>query len=234
MAQFRTGATAVGTVVLGHRETGDPTANPVVLLHGLGSNASTWDKTASALADAGHTAIALDARGHGDSLPATAYTLDLMTADLLAFLDRRGLPQVDLVGHSMGGAVAHLLAARHPTRVRRLVIEDMAPPPHTPPDPPHDAPPPDPPQPVDFDWRLVAPILRQVNTPDPQWWALLPAITAPTLLIAGGPASHVPQDLLHESAKAIPDARVVEINVGHHVHREAPEEFTQALLSFLR
>ena len=52
-----------------------------------------------------------------------------MVADVLRFLDARGLPRVDLVGHSLGGLVALLLAARDPVRVRRMVIEDAPPPP---------------------------------------------------------------------------------------------------------
>jgi pimeloyl-ACP methyl ester carboxylesterase len=50
-----------------------------------------------------------------------------MVADVLAWLDASGLGAVDLVGHSMGGKVAMLLACRHPERVRCLSVVDIAP-----------------------------------------------------------------------------------------------------------
>ncbi|MFB7739250.1 alpha/beta fold hydrolase [Streptomyces sp. NPDC056112] len=48
-----------------------------------------------------------------------------MRADVLWFLDALGLGHVDLIGHSMGGIVAYLLAQDHPQRVSRLVLEDV-------------------------------------------------------------------------------------------------------------
>ncbi len=48
-----------------------------------------------------------------------------MQADMLRFLDVLGLGPVDLIGDSMGGMVAYLLAEDHPQRVSRLVLEDV-------------------------------------------------------------------------------------------------------------
>lgn len=228
---IRTGTTVTGGLTIGYRETG--TGNPVVLLHALGSQASTWDTFATALAGQGRRAIAPDFRGHGTTSMTDEYSLELMVTDLLGFLDARGLPRVDLIGHSMGGHVAQLFAAGHPDRVRRLVIEEAAPPPHTAADPPPPEPPAEPPGPVGFDWRLVRPVLSRLRTPDPAWWASLASITAPTLLIAGGPSSPVAQERIHEAAAAVPGARIAEIPAGHHVHREAPAEFAEAVLEFL-
>ncbi|GAA4533989.1 alpha/beta fold hydrolase [Amycolatopsis samaneae] len=229
----RTGTEHVGDLTIGFRETGAPSGRPVVLLHGLGSSAATWDAFAASVAETGGHAIALDARGHGASSRPGDYSLELMTGDLLAFLDRRGLDRVDLVGHSMGGHVAHLFAAGHPERVRRLVVEEAAPPPHTPPATPLPEPPAEPPAPVDYDWALVAPIYRELRTPDPRWWALLPTINAPALVVAGGPASIVSQDRIRMLAEALPDARLVEIDAGHRVHRDAPAAFADAVVPFL-
>lgn len=50
-----------------------------------------------------------------------------MMADVLGWLDVQGLARVTLVGHSMGGKIAMLLACRHPERVERLVVVDIAP-----------------------------------------------------------------------------------------------------------
>lgn len=50
-----------------------------------------------------------------------------MMGDVLAWLDAQGLARATLLGHSMGGKVAMLLACRHPERVERLVVVDIAP-----------------------------------------------------------------------------------------------------------
>ena len=54
-------------------------------------------------------------------------TYDAMVADVLAWMDTRHLKRVTMMGHSMGGKVAMLLACRHPERVERLIVVDIAP-----------------------------------------------------------------------------------------------------------
>lgn len=85
-----------------------------------------------------------------------------------------------------------------------------------------------------YDWAVVPAILAQLNDPDPAWWAELPAITAPTLVIGGGSTSPVPQQLLAKLAGLVPDATLVTIEgAGHAVHRNRPAEFLAAVWSFL-
>jgi esterase len=99
---------------------------------------------------------------------------------------------------------------------------------------PYDDPPDDPEEPVSFDWQLVKPIMRQLNTPDPSWWNDLPKITAPTLIIGGGPTSHVPQEKLTEVAQLIAECKLVTIDgAGHAVHENHPEEYKALLRDFL-
>jgi pimeloyl-ACP methyl ester carboxylesterase len=214
---------------LSHVTTGDPADGPpVVLLHALGSSARTWEAFAAELP---RPSIALDLRGHGASPWPGDYTFTRMADDVLAFLDAHGHAAVDIVGHSLGGAVAQHLAMREPGRVRRMVVEDICPPPHEPvplPDVPAE-----PDGPVDFDWAVVKAIRHLVRTPDPAWWAGLPKITAATLWLAGGPDSHVDQARLREAAASMPSARIVEIPVGHRIHSEAPEKFSAAVIPFL-
>lgn len=231
----RPGTLELGGVTIGYRETGRPEEHPVVLLHALGGDATSWDRFAVALASAGRQAIALDLRGHGASSWTREYSLDLMVGDVLNVLDHRRLEQVDLVGHSMGGCVAMLAAGRYPRRFRRLVIEDSPPPPVSEtsfsddmPEPPAEAP-----QPVAFDWNLVRPIFHQSRRPDPDWWARLDSITAPTLLLSGGPTSHIPPARLEELAAALPNARMIQVRVGHHIHATSPERFAEVVLPFL-
>lgn len=219
-----------------YREAGSPDAPPVVLLHALGLDARDWDEVTLALAGRAHV-VALDARGHGQSARTDGYSFEAMRDDLKAFVDAVGFARFSLVGHSMGGTVAYLFAEQWPERVKRLVIEDTPPPRAMPPRAmgrhEADAIPDEPPQPVPFDWRLLKPIMHQLDEPDPAWWAELPKIAAPTLLIAGGPSSPVPQELLTEVAHLIPNCRLVTIeNSGHHVHRTSPAAYLQAVRDF--
>ncbi|GAA4639939.1 alpha/beta hydrolase [Actinoallomurus vinaceus] len=219
----------VGDVRLAYRVGGEAAAPPVVLLHALGEGGRTWQETGAALA-ASHRVYAVDLRGHGASDRAAAYSFELMRDDVVAFLDVLGLDRVGLVGHSMGATVAYLLAGSHPERVDRLVLEE--PPPPVPADPPRRLPA-NPEETEAFDWAAVDAIYRQRNDPDPAYWDVPAAITAPTLVVAGGPGSPLPQDQLTRFAQAIPDHRLVTIDAGHLVHEERPGEFAAALTAFL-
>jgi esterase len=99
---------------------------PLVMLHGLGGHARTWDHTAAALADQ-YRVLAVDQRGHGDTDWAPQYGLGPMAKDLLGFMDALDLPEATLMGLSMGGLVSFVFAAAHPERVTRLVILDIGP-----------------------------------------------------------------------------------------------------------
>ncbi|MBV6701872.1 alpha/beta fold hydrolase [Kitasatospora aureofaciens] len=215
-------------VAIAYRESGRPDGPPLVLLHALGERAADWDVVLPALAP-GHHVYALDLRGHGDSGRTAEYSLEAMRDDVLAFLDALGLARIDLVGHSLGGAVAYLVAQARPERVARLVLEEIPAlhprPASVVPDAPD--------EPVDFDWAAVRPLKAQLDTPDAAWRNGLAAITAPTLVVAGGPTSHVPQDRIAELARLIPDCRTVTIEAGHLVHSARPAEYVAAVAPFL-
>ena len=98
--------------------TGAGSTRPFVLVHGLASNARTWDGVALRLATAGHLVIAVDQRGHGRSdEPDTGYTTDTCADDvaaLIAVLGLVGSRTPIVVGQSWGGNVVLSLAVRHP------------------------------------------------------------------------------------------------------------------------
>lgn len=98
----------------------------VVILHGLFGSGRNWAGIAGRLAETCHV-IALDLRNHGASFWAESMSYAEMAADVLAFLDARGLARVALLGHSMGGKVAMCAALRRPERVARLIVADIAP-----------------------------------------------------------------------------------------------------------
>lgn len=108
---------------LAYRMTG---SGPVLLLvHGIAGSSVSWRPVMRRLADAGHTVVAPDLPGHGDSerhlgdhsLGAHASIL----RDLLQVLD---LPRVTMVGHSLGGGVGMVFAYHFPERVERLALVD--------------------------------------------------------------------------------------------------------------
>ena len=100
---------------------------PVLLQHGFAADSIiNWVTfgTVAALNEAGRSAIAVDARGHGASdtpHDPAFYGEARMAQDLAELLDHLGLEQVDLVGYSMGAIVALLLATTD-ARLRRLVV----------------------------------------------------------------------------------------------------------------
>jgi 3-oxoadipate enol-lactonase len=79
----------------------------------------------------------------------------------------------------------------------------------------------------------IVAILREFDEPDPTWWERAAAIQVPTLIIAGGQDSHVPQDQVVALAQRIPDCRLLTIPVGHRVHSTVPDDFTAAVAGFL-
>ncbi|MET7301783.1 alpha/beta hydrolase [Embleya sp. NPDC005575] len=102
------------------------TGPPVLLLHGGGLTAHTWDFVCLGLRDAGRL-VALDLRGHGDSGWSHDYRIDTMAADVVAAADHLGFDRFQLVGMSLGGLIAAHAADARPDRVERLALVDVAP-----------------------------------------------------------------------------------------------------------
>jgi len=98
---------------------------PLVLLHGLASNARIWDGVARHLAGAGLRVLALDQRGHGESeQPAAGYDFATVCRDLEAALHALGVRRPTLAGHSWGANVALQFAAERAGAVAGLALVD--------------------------------------------------------------------------------------------------------------
>jgi esterase len=113
-------------VNLFHRDLGGAGKPPLVILHGLLGSARNWQTVGRDLAARFHV-LALDLRNHGSSPHANEMNYEVLVQDVIAWLDTQGLSRVTLMGHSMGGKAAMLLACRHPERVERLIVVDIAP-----------------------------------------------------------------------------------------------------------
>jgi pimeloyl-ACP methyl ester carboxylesterase len=124
---------------IAYERLGDPDAPPLLLMMGLGAQLVSWPEgfcdellgrglqlvridhrdagESTHLRDAGTPDFAAAMRGDNSS---AAYTLSDMAADAVGLLDALGLERVHLVGASMGGFIAQMIAIEHPRRVRSL------------------------------------------------------------------------------------------------------------------
>lgn len=217
-------------ISLAYRVWGPQDAEPLVLLHARGADGADWADIAPALAAGPRRVYAPDLRGHGRSDWPGGYAYETMRDDIHAFLAALGIHRADVVGHSLGGAVAYLLAQHSPGLVRRLVLEDVpAPFPLDPPRPRAERPGGD----LPYDWAMILATDEQRNAPNPMWWDHMGRITMPTLLIGGGPTSPIPHEQIAALAELLPGARHITVDAGHLVHEARPEKFLAAVAEFL-
>ncbi len=110
----------LGDVDIRYEVTGE--GDPLLLVAGLGGSAGYWGPNIAALA-AGHRVILHDHRGTGGSTRFEGrYSVEGMAGDLLRLMDHLAVARAHLVGHSTGGAIGQVLAARAPERVASLVL----------------------------------------------------------------------------------------------------------------
>ncbi|WP_438804431.1 alpha/beta fold hydrolase [Nocardia noduli] len=243
---------AIGDVRIAYRDSvigrSDAADVPVVLVHGMGGDGHTWDRFARILLARGRRVIIPDLRGHGRSSHSDSYLFGEFGADVLKLIERCGLTSVDLVGHSLGGYAVSCVAQERPDLVRRLVMEECPLPARSGdeqmsltrrfPSVPelwhaasslirH------PRAVVAFDRTMTATALEQFRKPDPQWWERLSDITAPTLVLRGGPGGMVDPEKLAIMQAAVPDCTVCAFTCGHSIHRDRHREFEAVVLPFL-
>lgn len=250
-------ATPKGDIMLRHAGSG-PT---LVLLHGLGGSSKSWARQLEQLADT-RRVIAWDCPGYGGSadFPGGKPTSHDFAKALLAAMDAADVGDFDLVGHSMGGAIAPWVARLAPQRVRRLVLsatkvafgaDD----------------------PSGYDMRLaerrqmddatfgkaratgmvgadspvfetVAEIAGEIRLPGYEGAvallkqadnrAILPTVEQPTLVIAGANDRIAPVSATQAVAAAVPGARSETVpNAAHAAYMEQPDVYNGLLRGFL-
>lgn len=255
--------TLANGVTLEYAERGHGKGQVVIFLHGYTDSWYSFSRVLELLPPRYH-GYALTQRGHGDSdKPLTGYEMSTFAADVVAFMDRFGIQEAAIVGHSMGSVVAQRVAIEYPDRVSKLVLVGST---------PYSAnevvlglldfvltleDPIDPtfvrdfqvsttfqPVPEGFLDRVVA---ESLKVPARVWKAALSGlvatdnrealdrIQAPTLIVYGDQDTVFPLSDQHDLDAGIPDSRLlVYPQTGHGVHWERPEQFTADLAEFLK
>ncbi|HYA87699.1 MAG TPA: alpha/beta hydrolase [Nitrospirota bacterium] len=236
---------------------------PLILLHGLTANGVCWTALAQAL-EGEYDVIMPDARGHGkSSVPDYGYRYEDHANDVVDLINALRLPPPILIGHSMGGMTAAVVASRNPKLLRCLILADPA---FLSPKVQceiHDS------DIADQHRRILNASLNEVvadarirhpdrssdtlkliakarlqtsisafdvlTPPNPDYLQLVSAIDVPSLLVIGDTASVVSAAVAAELQRLNPGFQVEQIRkAGHGVHYDQPERFAAVVKSFLR
>ena len=116
-----------GGIRFAYRRLGLSIGTPLVLLQHFSGNIDAWDPAVVNALATDRPVIAFDNTGVGRSTGQTPDTIEAMAQDAVAFIDRLGLAEVDLLGFSLGGCIAQQIAAEQGALVRKLILVGAAP-----------------------------------------------------------------------------------------------------------
>ena len=111
--------------MLNYMTFGDEKSPPVMIVHGLYGSGRNWGVIAKRLSDQ-FFVITVDLRNHGDSPWLDTHNYHVMADDLAEVINSLNI-KPNIIGHSMGGKAAMVLALKRPNLVRNLIIADIAP-----------------------------------------------------------------------------------------------------------
>lgn len=106
---------------------------PLLIIHGFLGMSDNWKTLGTQFAADGYQVHMLDLRNHGRSFHSDEFSYESMVQDVFDYCQANGLESIDIIGHSMGGKTAMLLATSHPNLVDKLLVADIGPkfyPPH--------------------------------------------------------------------------------------------------------
>ncbi|MFD1094186.1 alpha/beta fold hydrolase [Salegentibacter chungangensis] len=98
-----------------------------LILHGFLGMSDNWKTLGKKFADAGYQVHLIDQRNHGKSPHSEEFSYQLLAEDVEEYCRQKGLKDIILMGHSMGGKAAMLAAALNPGLVEKLIVVDIAP-----------------------------------------------------------------------------------------------------------
>jgi len=116
-----------GGIRFAYRRLGSWTGTPLVLLQHFSGNIDAWDPAVVNALAADRLVIVFDNAGVGRSTGQPPHDIETMARDAVAFINLLGLPEVDLLGFSLGGCIAQQIAAEHGALVRKLILVGTAP-----------------------------------------------------------------------------------------------------------
>ncbi|MEV6648781.1 alpha/beta hydrolase [Amycolatopsis sp. NPDC051371] len=114
-------------VTYAYRQLGPGGGTPVIFLHHLAAVLDNWDPRVVDGIAAHHRVITFDNQGVGASTGTTPKTIQAMAADAVTFIRALGLTQVDILGFSMGGMIAQVIAQEEPQLIRKLILAGTGP-----------------------------------------------------------------------------------------------------------
>lgn len=100
---------------------------PLVILHGFLGMSDNWKTLGVQFAAEGFEVYLLDLRNHGRSFHSDDFSYELMVQDVCDYCNANNLTNIDIIGHSMGGKVAMLLATTYPDLIHKLIVADIGP-----------------------------------------------------------------------------------------------------------
>ncbi len=235
-----------------------PAGTPLLIAHGLFGSARNWGVIAKRLSET-RRVITVDMRNHGNSDWHDSHSYPDMADDLAQVLTE----PTDILGHSMGGKAAMVLALQNPSLVNRMVVADIAPVCYA-----HSQSGPIAamrkvdlanitsrsdakeqlgtlePGVADFllqsldmkerRWRLNLDVLSAEMDKIIGFPPVTGAFTGPTLFLSGGTSDYVQPDARPMIKTLFPAAKFAKIpGAGHWLHAEKPREFTAAISAFL-
>nr|WP_315173503.1 alpha/beta fold hydrolase [uncultured Flavobacterium sp.] len=98
---------------------------PLVILHGFLGMSDNWKTLGVQFAAEGFEVHLLDLRNHGRSFHSDDFSYELMVQDVYDYCKANSLTNIDIIGHSMGGKVAMLLATTYPDLIHKLIVADI-------------------------------------------------------------------------------------------------------------
>lgn len=109
---------------LNHKILGE--GDPIIIMHGLFGMLDNWMSIAKDLSK-DYMVVLLDLRNHGKSPHSEEWNFELMTQDVIDFMEEQWIYEASIIGHSMGGKVAMNIALTEPDLVQKLIVADIAP-----------------------------------------------------------------------------------------------------------
>lgn len=100
---------------------------PLLILHGFLGMSDNWKTLGTQYADLGYQVHLIDLRNHGRSFHSEVFSYESMAQDIVEYCRDNTIQNTDIIGHSMGGKVAMLLATTQPTLINKLIVGDIGP-----------------------------------------------------------------------------------------------------------